>query len=408
MRYVTNFSADIFSLLNSVIYFYKAVLELQRNRAAVSAGRLPVLGHRRRRSTACWPSSCRRPGAGPAARPRRPHGPQRVRGPAIAIVVFIAVPHAGELTQLDQQRPRGADGPSGPTSPARTVFFVEFWKLPIEWVFLSVIPAAIITVLFFFDHEISSIICTLERYGVRKPGGFAWDVALLGTTTALCGILGHPPRQRPPAPGTPSTPSRSATRSRRSVPMGTRYRKPLSPPVRPLALSRPTARRRSVVRVHEQRYSHFLQSALMLAFVRPPPCSACWASRPRRSWPASSCSWATSRCRPTRCSPASLCCSRRRPSCPPPPARGVSWVSVHAYTLTQLVLTAAIFALTLTPAAPAFPIVIILLVPARLLLMNRIWRPPDPALGRRLGPVGRETRGRRRPGSRRGSVPSPS
>ncbi|CAK7219327.1 hypothetical protein SEUCBS140593_003851 [Sporothrix eucalyptigena] len=36
MCYVTHFSADIFSLLNSVIYFQKAVLELQRNKIAVS------------------------------------------------------------------------------------------------------------------------------------------------------------------------------------------------------------------------------------------------------------------------------------------------------------------------------------------------------------------------------------
>src|SRR4051812_12860204 len=36
MQYITTFSADIFSLLNSVIYFHKAVQELQRNHEAVS------------------------------------------------------------------------------------------------------------------------------------------------------------------------------------------------------------------------------------------------------------------------------------------------------------------------------------------------------------------------------------
>jgi len=65
--------------------------------------------------------------------------------------------------------------------------------LPIGWIFLAVIPGAIITVLFYFDHEISSIICTIPRYGTKKPGGFAWDIVLLGTTTAVCGILGIPP-----------------------------------------------------------------------------------------------------------------------------------------------------------------------------------------------------------------------
>src|SRR5712672_1723911 len=36
MRYVTMFSTEIFSLLNSIIYFHKAVQELQRARNALS------------------------------------------------------------------------------------------------------------------------------------------------------------------------------------------------------------------------------------------------------------------------------------------------------------------------------------------------------------------------------------
>ena len=36
-------------------------------------------------------------------------------------------------------------------------------------------------------------------------------------------------------------------------------------------------------------------------------------------------------------------------------------------------LTVGIFIVTLTKGAPAFPIIIIALVPARLLLMNKLW-----------------------------------
>ncbi len=46
---------------------------------------------------------------------------------------------------------------------------------------------------------------------------------------------------------------------------------------------------------------------------------------------------------------------------------------VHTYTAVQIVVTVIIFIVTLTKGAPAFPIVIIALVPIRLLLMNRIW-----------------------------------
>ena len=39
----------------------------------------------------------------------------------------------------------------------------------------------------------------------------------------------------------------------------------------------------------------------------------------------------------------------------------------------QIVLTVVIFIVTLTKGAPAFPVIIIALVPARLLLMNKLW-----------------------------------
>lgn len=51
------------------------------------------------------------------------------------------------------------------------------------------IPGALITVLLFFDHAVSSIICTIDRYGTTEPNGFARDILLLGLTSALCGML---------------------------------------------------------------------------------------------------------------------------------------------------------------------------------------------------------------------------
>ena len=50
-----------------------------------------------------------------------------------------------------------------------------------------------------------------------------------------------------------------------------------------------------------------------------------------------------------------------------------SYLGVHLYTLVQVVLTVVVFIVTLTKGAPAFPVIIIGFVPARLLLMNRLW-----------------------------------
>lgn len=51
-----------------------------------------------------------------------------------------------------------------------------------------------------------------------------------------------------------------------------------------------------------------------------------------------------------------------------------SYWPIHAYTLLQVAVTAVIFIVTLTKGGPIFPIIIILLVPFRLLVMNRMWK----------------------------------
>lgn len=55
------------------------------------------------------------------------------------------------------------------------------------------------------------------------------------------------------------------------------------------------------------------------------------------------------------------------------PSERPSYLPVHCYTILQIVLTIVVFILTLTKAAPAFPVLIIALVPFRLLIMNRMW-----------------------------------
>lgn len=55
------------------------------------------------------------------------------------------------------------------------------------------------------------------------------------------------------------------------------------------------------------------------------------------------------------------------------PAGISSYWPIHAYTLFEIVMTVIVFIVTLTIAGPAFPIIIIALVPFRLLAMNKIW-----------------------------------
>ena len=55
----------------------------------------------------------------------------------------------------------------------------------------------------------------------------------------------------------------------------------------------------------------------------------------------------------------------------PPAVKG--YKGVHIYTAVQIVVTVIIFIVTLTKGAPAFPVIIIALVPLRLMVMNKLW-----------------------------------
>ena len=254
MRYVTTFSTEIFSLLNSIIYFHKAVQELQRAHAALSfaAFLYAINGAIGTMLVAIFLST---------AESWKPLFHRYIRmglveyAAAISIIIFIGMPHVGQLASLDRENLQVSSHSFTPSDPDRSVFFVQFWHLPISWIFAAIIPGFIITVLFFFDHEVSSIICTIDRYGTRKPGGFAWDIILLGTTTVLCGILGLPPANGllPQAP----LHSESLLHTEEEE-------------VQVVVAGEIKVEVRKVERVYEQRWSAFLHAGSILVFISPP------------------------------------------------------------------------------------------------------------------------------------------
>ncbi|KAI5777663.1 HCO3 transporter family-domain-containing protein [Geopyxis carbonaria] len=350
MGYVTTFSTEIFSLLNSIIYFHKAIQELERAHAATSFASFlySIIGCAGTFLLAALLST---------ANSWAPLFHRYVRmglteyAAAISIIIFIAMPQIGELDSLDQQRLPVSTSFS-PTHPDRDTFFVRFWELPAAWAAAAMIPGLIITTLFFFDVEVSTICATLPRYNVRKPGGYAWDVFLLGATTGLCGILGIPP-----ANGLlPQAPLHSESLLHTEKP-------PKDAPADTVP----------VVTVHEQRWSHLLHAVGISAFVAPPlmhvlgltPTSVLaglFLFMGEQSLATNPILFRFF----NMLTPSS--------ELPPPPAGVRGYSGMHMYTLTQIVLTAGIFALTFTQGAPAFPVVIVLLVPIRLRVMNKWWK----------------------------------
>ena len=51
---------------------------------------------------------------------------------------------------------------------------IEVWQ-----VFVAILPAFMLLVLFFFDHNVSSILAQSPRFGLKKPAGFETTFCVL-------------------------------------------------------------------------------------------------------------------------------------------------------------------------------------------------------------------------------------
>ncbi|KAH9924631.1 anion exchanging protein [Epithele typhae] len=71
-------------------------------------------------------------------------------------------------------------------------WLVKFWELDGKWVGIAFPFGFVLWVLFFFDHNVSSLMAQGTSFPLRKPPGFHHDFFLLGITTFLAGVLGVP------------------------------------------------------------------------------------------------------------------------------------------------------------------------------------------------------------------------
>lgn len=72
-------------------------------------------------------------------------------------------------------------------------WFIRFWRdISVKNVFLALPFALLLTLLFYFDHNVSSLMAQDSRFKLKKPSGFHWDFFLLGITTGIAGLIGIP------------------------------------------------------------------------------------------------------------------------------------------------------------------------------------------------------------------------
>ncbi len=72
-------------------------------------------------------------------------------------------------------------------------WLVDFTDISVAGAFAAIIPGIIITILFFFDHNVSSLIAQSNDMKLTKGHAFHWDFFTLGLGVIATAVLGLPP-----------------------------------------------------------------------------------------------------------------------------------------------------------------------------------------------------------------------
>ncbi|ODV89590.1 hypothetical protein CANCADRAFT_27888 [Tortispora caseinolytica NRRL Y-17796] len=203
LKYITRFSCDVFGIYNAILYIQKGaevishVFSYQQNQhvlgfsgvvLALMTGGFGYLGFLIGEKSPLFNNPVRQFLADYST--------------PMVVIFFTGFAHIGLFRQfkiptLPKTRafyptlyPENED--VWGTEYHRIVWFVKFWEIKVGYVFLAIPFAILLTILFYFDHNVSSLMAQDSVFRLKKPGGFHWDFFLLGVVTGICGILGLP------------------------------------------------------------------------------------------------------------------------------------------------------------------------------------------------------------------------
>jgi hypothetical protein len=110
-------------------------------------------------------------------------------GTPLTIIFFTGFVHIGRMAGVGLET-LPTSRPFFPTLDRN--WFIDFWQISVGDIFLAIPFAVLLTILFYFDHNVSSLIAQGTEFPLKKPAGFHWDLFLLGLTTGVAGLLGIP------------------------------------------------------------------------------------------------------------------------------------------------------------------------------------------------------------------------
>jgi hypothetical protein len=193
IRYATMFSGEVFGFLIGFIYLFEGIvgfvsLFARDSGIAVDAALLSLvlgLGH-----LACATSTS---GARQwTVLPKAVRSLVADYGPSLSLMIFTAfrfLPRFVDLALPSLVVP----ATFRPTSPRPWIDTEAIASMPLWAIFAAILPAAVLTALLFFDHNISSLLSQRPEFNLKKPSSYNWDFAVLGLSIIVTGLLGLPP-----------------------------------------------------------------------------------------------------------------------------------------------------------------------------------------------------------------------
>lgn len=186
LRYVTRFSCDIFGFYVAFIYLQKGIQVLTRQWEVDDASAyLSVMIALLVTAVAYL---CGVVGQS-ALFPRHIRKFIEDYGTPLTVIFFTGFVHVGKMSHIELLKLPTSKS-FFPTTDRG--WFIHFWDISVGDVFLAIPFAILLTILFWFDHNVSSLIAQGTEFPLRKPAGFHWDIFLLGLTTGVAGLLGIP------------------------------------------------------------------------------------------------------------------------------------------------------------------------------------------------------------------------
>jgi hypothetical protein len=278
-------------------------------------------------------------------------------GASLSILLWSIVPTLAHSRLGDSAIPTLFVPLSFQTTSGRA-WFADFTDLPVWAIFAAAFPGLIITILFFFDHNVSSLLTQDSDLKLKKRSAFHLDLLILGLGTLLTGLLGLPPTNGliPQAP----LHSKSLVVKKRVVVDGV------------------PSDEFEVDFVHEQRVSNLLQSVLC-GVVCFRPFSDALREIPTAVLYGLFLFLGASSFEDNEFA------YRMKLTCMDPALRGthlhqhafskVDFTVLRRYTVLQAVLCCIIFGVTFTAAGVIFPVLIALLILVRVYALPRWFTP---------------------------------